>query len=150
MQIKDKQDHNKGTRFFFMTYKLFSKLLIAMPMKPKTCQNCGQNIHGRSDKKFCDDQCRTEFNNRLKSEPPYVRSVNSILKRNRSIIQKLMPTDASRVKINRYRLNEFGFNFMFYTHSYTTKSGTRFMFCYEYGYLQLDQNRMMLLKRNGS
>lgn len=117
-------------------------------MKTKVCQNCGNAMHGRIDKKFCDDACRTEYNNRLKSDPPYVRSVNSILKKNRSIIQKLMPQDLRRVKVNMQRLNEYGFNFTFYTHSYTTRSGIAFVFCYEYGYLKLDQNRCLLLKRN--
>ena len=37
-------------------------------MEAKTCASCGEIIKGRIDKKFCDDACRSNYNNKLNSE----------------------------------------------------------------------------------
>ncbi|MBQ6311618.1 MAG: DUF2116 family Zn-ribbon domain-containing protein [Bacteroidales bacterium] len=34
-------------------------------MGKKTCPVCGKEVNGRSDKKFCSDECRTFYNNSL-------------------------------------------------------------------------------------
>ncbi|MBR4802668.1 MAG: DUF2116 family Zn-ribbon domain-containing protein [Bacteroidales bacterium] len=34
-------------------------------MNRKKCPVCGKDVNGRSDKKFCSDECRTFFNNAL-------------------------------------------------------------------------------------
>lgn len=34
-------------------------------MNRKKCPVCGKEVNGRSDKKFCSDECRTFFNNAL-------------------------------------------------------------------------------------
>ena len=31
------------------------------------CLDCGAVLHGRADKKFCNDQCRNNYNNQLNS-----------------------------------------------------------------------------------
>ncbi|MFA6947300.1 MAG: DUF2116 family Zn-ribbon domain-containing protein, partial [Pedobacter sp.] len=31
----------------------------------RECLDCGAALRGRTDKKFCDDQCRSNFNNRM-------------------------------------------------------------------------------------
>ena len=36
--------------------------------KMKTCLNCGEEINGRVDKKFCCDYCRNHYNNKLNSD----------------------------------------------------------------------------------
>jgi len=35
---------------------------------PKECRNCGEEIlFGRTDKKFCNDACRIDYNNKVKN-----------------------------------------------------------------------------------
>ena len=34
----------------------------------RTCSECGDNIVGRIDKKFCCDACRNSFNNRVNKD----------------------------------------------------------------------------------
>ena len=110
----------------------------------KTCEECGSRITGRIDKKFCSDQCRITYNNRLNSDANnYVRNVNNILRRNRRILQRLNIT--GKTKIGRDRLNEKGFDFNYFTSLYKTKEGAIYYYCYEQGYLEVDKNVFLLV-----
>ncbi|MDF3079150.1 MAG: hypothetical protein K0S09_3039 [Sphingobacteriaceae bacterium] len=112
----------------------------------RVCLDCGTPIKGRSDKKFCDDQCRSNYNNRLKVEDlSFVRQVNHTLKKNRDILQKLNPT--GKTKVNRDKLLKQGFDLNYHTHVYQTQKGTTYYFCYEYGYLLLNEQEVLLVKR---
>jgi hypothetical protein len=113
----------------------------------KQCFYCGEDIKGRIDKKFCDDQCRNSYNNRLNSDASAtVRNINNILRKNRRIIESLLPEEG-KLKTNIQKLQTAGFNFTYHTHTYTTLKGSVYHFCYEYGYLKLDDNLVMLVKR---
>ena len=113
----------------------------------KTCLDCGEPILGRADKKFCNDICRNNYNNRLNSETSnLVRRINAILRKNRRIISELIPED--KITVHRDKLVEKGFNFNYFTSIYTTQKGAEYHFCYEYGYLELDNDFYMLVLRN--
>ncbi len=110
----------------------------------KKCLECGEKIIGRADKKFCSDPCRINYNNKLNSdETNYVRNVNNILRKNRRILLELNTTGKSRV--SRDRLAEKGFDFNYYTSTYTTKEGSHYFYCYEQGYLPVDKNYYLLV-----
>ncbi len=112
----------------------------------RTCLDCGQALIGRADKKFCDDACRSNYNNRQSSgESALLRKVNSILKRNRRTLEKLNPE--GKVKIKRRLLVNEGFHFDYITSTYETAKGDQYRFCYEYGYLLLDNDEVLLVKR---
>lgn len=113
----------------------------------KICPECGYEIVGRSDKRFCSDQCRSAYNNRINNESQqYVRNVNNILKKNRRILQQLNPE--GKAKVNKERLLDLGFHFEFITERYTTRKGSTYFFCYEQGYLPMDNNWFVLVKKN--
>ncbi len=115
----------------------------------RQCLECGKNLMGRIDKKYCDELCRNAHNNRNKSQSsPEVRQINSILLKNRRILQQLIPED--KANVNRSKLEKAGFNFNYITHQYTTKKGSVYRFVYDYGYLPLDDSWFMLVKRNRS
>ncbi len=102
----------------------------------KFCLDCGSPIKGRADKKFCDDQCRSDYNNRLKAASQVqVKKINLILQKNRKVLEKLNPD--GKVKVTRARMEKEGFNFAYFTHFYDTLKGSSYKFCYEYGYLEL-------------
>src|SRR5688572_15010095 len=112
----------------------------------KTCLDCGEIIKGRADKKFCSDQCRNNYNNQLNSDSNnYVRNVNNILRKNRRILAELNPEEKS--KTHKDKLIQKGFDFNYYTNTYTTKKGTVYYFCYEHGYLPLENDFYFLVKR---
>jgi predicted nucleic acid-binding Zn ribbon protein len=113
-------------------------------IEEKVCLECGDKIKGRADKKFCSDQCRISYNNKLNSdETNYVRNVNNILRKNRRILAELNTTGKTRV--NRDKLNEKGFDFTYSTSMYKTKEGGIYHYCYEQGYLEMDNNWFLLV-----
>ena len=111
----------------------------------KKCLECEEPIIGRSDKRFCSDQCRNSYNNRLNSDAnSYVRNISNILRKNRRILQELNPN--GKAKISKDKLLEKGFNLNFHTHTYTTQKGDKYTYCFEYGFLPLVDNMYFLVK----
>ena len=69
----------------------------------RVCRECGDVLQGRADKKFCDDQCRSNYNNKANNNDiAEVRSINSILRRNRRILGAAISSESS-VKIPKGR-----------------------------------------------
>jgi hypothetical protein len=119
-----------------------------MQTNAKTCIECNKPLKGRVDKKFCDDFCRNSYNNKLNSDTNgYVRNINNTLRKNRRILEETVPAAEEMVKMTRSKLLEKGFQFKYYTHTYTNKKGNIYYFCYEYGYLQLDADWLLIVKR---
>lgn len=77
-----------------------------------------------------------------------VKQVNHILKHNRQVMRQLVPEAKGKITVNRSRLLQDGFNFTYHTHTYTTRNGHQYFFCYEYGYLPLENDVIMLVKRD--
>ncbi|MBS1567076.1 MAG: hypothetical protein JST39_22025 [Bacteroidetes bacterium] len=115
----------------------------------RSCIYCRKTLKGRTDKKFCDDSCRNNYNNQLKGEDNnYVRNVNNALRKNRRIIASLLEgAKEGKLKIQRDRLTMLGFAFQYFTHTYTNKEGKIYCYCYEYGYLPLDDNLLLLVRK---
>ncbi|MCK9481251.1 MAG: hypothetical protein M0R38_05750 [Bacteroidia bacterium] len=117
----------------------------------KTCLQCHKPLRGRIDKKFCDDSCRNNYNNRLHSEQNNViRKINNYLKKNRAILAQLLPENEDFIKVKRDKLLNGGFRFEYHTHTYVTQKQQTYLYCYEYGYLPLEQDMMLIVKRNES
>lgn len=116
-----------------------------MPDK-RTCPECGEIIKGRVDKKFCSDACRNAYNNKQNADVTnHVRNINNILKRNRRILEELNPE--GKANVHKNKLNEKGFDFTYFTNTYTNKNGETYHFCYEYGYLPIKNEFYLLVKR---
>ncbi len=110
----------------------------------KKCEECGTLIVGRIDKKFCSDQCRNTFNNRLNSDvTSYIRNTNNALRKNRRILMELNPD--GKVKISREKLLSKGFDFTHFTSAYVTKEGSQYYFCYDRGYLPIEKDYFLLV-----
>lgn len=115
----------------------------------RNCLFCEKPVKGRSDKKFCDDYCRAAYNNELKSAANnYIRNVNNALGKNRRILESLLIEGEQMAKANRDKLLQLGFQFKYITHTYTNQKGNVYHFCYEYGYLPLENNWFLIVKRN--
>ena len=113
----------------------------------RRCLACGKELHGRVDKKFCNDYCRNAYNNSLKSaDSGVVRNINNALIKNRRILEAALGSEGMQ-KVQREKLLHQGFQFKFVTHTYTTKKGDTYFFCYEYGYLPLENGLYLIVKR---
>lgn len=116
--------------------------------EPRLCHSCGKALRGRSDKKYCDDYCRSQYNNQIKSDgDTIVRRVNAVLRKNRTILQKVLPQGEEMYKLPRERLLQMGFNLKHITHTYTNKKGNVYFFCYDFGYLPLEHDWYLVVRR---
>lgn len=113
----------------------------------KTCLLCDKPLRGRADKKFCDDYCRAAYNNELKSPVNnYIRNINNALGKNRRILDAILGTE-EMAKTTRDKLMQKGFLFKYFTHQYLNKKGQTYFFVYEMGYLPLENDWFLIVKR---
>lgn len=130
--------------FVYTCIKPFVTVYNRIFMEEKLCPECGKSIIGRADKKFCSDECRSAFNNtKNRNSNNMMRKVNSTLKRNRDILLSLNPQ--GKANIAKSKLQDTGFNFNYHTNSYTTKTGKTYYFCYDQGYLALENDYFSLV-----
>lgn len=114
----------------------------------RECLDCGAVLRGRADKKFCDDQCRSNYNNHLKAETSSaLKQVNAILRKNHAILTKICT--GSKIKLKRDDLLRYGFDLTYHTHLYCTQNGNTYYFCYNYGYMKLDAEQFLVVRRSG-
>ncbi|MEO3404904.1 hypothetical protein AAFN85_13445 [Mucilaginibacter sp. CAU 1740] len=121
----------------------------------KTCRECGQPLGaGRSDRKFCNDICRTAFNNRRRSENAVesitpeepdaeqkaldrdmaaIQRVYNILLKNRIKLHDLYILFDRRVPLSDF--NRSGINLNYFTSIHTDDVYEKpFKMCFDYGY----------------
>lgn len=112
----------------------------------RECLDCGTPLRGRADKKFCDDQCRSNYNNHLKSGfATTIRPVNAILRKNHSILSRLCT--GNKVRLKKDDLLRHGFDLTYHTHLYNTLNGNMYYFCYDYGYMRLDGEVFLVVRK---
>jgi len=112
----------------------------------RLCPECGDKIIGRADKKFCSDACRNTHNNALnKDAKNLVRNVNNRLRKNYRILETLNSKD--KTKTTKEKLIRLGFSFEYFTSIYTTKAGAVYFYLYDQGYLPLENDFYLLVRR---
>lgn len=115
-------------------------------MENKNCLECGTPVKGRIDKKFCNDYCRNAYNNKVnKDSKNLIRNINNRLRKNYKILSELNTT--GKTKVTRTKLYDKGFDFNFFTSVYTTKTGNTYFYIYDQGYLVLENDYYLLIKK---
>ncbi|MCB0401178.1 MAG: hypothetical protein KDD41_03785 [Flavobacteriales bacterium] len=116
-------------------------------MEHQKCMECGERIVGRSDKKFCSDYCRNTFNNKIHREgKKLIRATNARLQKNWRILEELNPEASTQIL--KDDLLDLGFDFNLCTSIYWTKEGKPICFCYNQGFLKLDEHVYSIIKKN--
>ena len=116
-------------------------------MSDRKCLECFEQLRGRADQKFCNDQCRSAYNNRQFIDSNHViRSINRILKKNYLILSGLNPEGKATVQVSD--LQKKGYRFDYYTCSYATRNSRIYYFCYDLGYCELENTKVMLIRRD--
>lgn len=114
----------------------------------KNCMDCGDPLHGRSDKKFCSDACRNSYNNKQhKDQTNLMRNINNKLRKNFRILSELSFSDG-KAKTHKNSLMASGFDFEFFTNLKTYKNGSQYVFVYDYGYKILDGDFVLVVKKD--
>lgn len=115
-------------------------------MEHRTCLECGDVVKGRVDKKFCSDYCRNSYNNKVnKDSKNLIRNINNRLRKNYKILNEL--NISGKTKVSRSKLYDKGFDFQLFTSIYTTKKGSTYYYVYDEGYLALENELFLLIKR---
>ena len=124
-------------------------MIPSFNQEARHCLACGKPIRGRIDKKCCNDYCRNLYNNRRRPRTKassYVKTVNSILIRNRSILESLMPDNSRSIRTSVQKLKLHRFQFSYFTHQQTISGGKTCYCCYDYGFLPLNNERCLVMK----
>jgi len=101
----------------------------------KKCVQCGKQLTGRIDKKFCGDYCRNTFNNQNKrADEKYIQEVNRIIRKNRKILKSLCPIGKATVR--KEVLDTMAYDYRYFSTIY--KSGKQVYYvCYDYAFSPL-------------
>lgn len=111
----------------------------------RKCLECGAEMEGRSDKKFCSDLCRNTYNNKLYRKARNVISyVNRRLASNRRILDSLYSD--GRTTVSKSLLEEERFDFGYYTSSSKNRLGRTTYRCYEFTYSSDKHNNITIEK----
>ena len=112
----------------------------------KNCLECGDKMVGREDKKFCGDGCRNAYNNKMnKDHTNLMRNINNKLRKNYRVLSELNPE--GKTKTTKNKLISRGFDFDLITSVYTTKTGNTYYFVYDQGYMTVENEGYVLVKK---
>jgi hypothetical protein len=100
------------------------------------CLLCGKELVGRSDKKFCDPQCKSAYQYQKEKQNPerFYNKVDNQLKLNRRLLKEY--NKGGKVTIRAKVLLDQGFNPNFFTHYWKNQKGEVYLFVYEFGFLK--------------
>lgn len=106
------------------------------------CENCGATLEGRSDKKYCDNYCKSayQYKNEKENQSNFYLKVDKQLKSNRKILKAYNKAGKSTVRAEE--LLKEGFIPNYFTHYWKNQKGDLYLFCYEYGFLKRVENNL--------
>jgi len=116
-------------------------------MNDRRCLKCQEPLRGRADQKFCNYQCRSAYNNQQYVESNNViRTINRILKKNYFILTAL--NSEGKTTTSKIDLQKKGYRFDYFTCSYPTRNSKINYFCYDQGYREQENNKIILVRRD--
>ena len=108
----------------------------------KECLYCNKELEGRTDKKFCDPQCKSAHQYQQAQEQPerFYNKVDNQLKLNRKILKEF--NKGGKVTVRTEVLRDLGFDSNFFTHYWKNTKGDVYLFVYEFGFLKRTENNV--------
>lgn len=112
----------------------------------RCCRFCGAELYGRSDKKFCDDNCRNNYHykTKCKEDDGVVKTVNVALSSNREILKSLCA--GSKAIVKKKLLDDQDFDYELITNIYKAKSESEYRIVYDYAYKMLNDDDVKILR----
>lgn len=119
---------------------------------PKDCLYCNKEIlFGRTDKRFCNDTCRNNYNREIRARKtfvePAVKEIFRVIQKNYDILNSVtMKFNFSLPHVvSRQFLIDNNFHFKFFTSIRKQSDGSIYCFCFEYGWKELPDHKVMLI-----
>lgn len=105
----------------------------------RKCLACHAELFGRSDKKYCDQYCKSNYQyQQIKADNSSIHfRVTKQLKKNRTILKEFNKAGKATVRVQD--LVNLGFNPRIFTHYWKTKRNT-YLFVYDYGFMKIMDN----------
>ncbi len=104
----------------------------------KHCPVCEMEIRGRTDKKFCSLKCKSAYQyQKHKTEEVLYHTIDKQLKTNRKLLKAYNKSGLSTIR--KEKLLSEGFNPKYFTNYWKNQKGQVYLFCYEYGFLELKE-----------
>lgn len=127
-----------GEYTFLSVYKRFIANGYArgyIVIKPgMNCIHCSEECKGRSDKKFCSDDCRSAYHNKQRTQiSDYGKNILRQLKINRSVLLNM--SKKSQYSLDMVSLHRMGFNEEYFTSKYKQDSSEVYE-CIDISYIQ--------------
>ena len=117
-------------------------------MEKPTCILCGKQIAGRTDKKFCSLACKNTSNySRRRQTKSMTQSIDSILHKNREILDVIMGPKRKRMHIEKTELTQMGFQFSYMTGYYTNSKGKLYHYVYDFAWMEFTGEKLMIVKK---
>jgi hypothetical protein len=116
-------------------------------MQTYTCINCEKQIKGRPDKKYCSSNCKNQYNyNRRKQTKSETKAIDSILHRNREILDTLMGSKRVKMEISKTELTLMGFQYKYFTGTHINKVGKLYHIVYNFAWMEFTQQKVLIIK----
>jgi len=108
----------------------------------KECLSCGKDLTGRTDKKYCDPQCKSAHQYEREKRKPerFYNKVDNQLRLSRRILKQF--NKAGKATVRLHTLTNEGFNPNFFTHYWKNKKGDVYLFVYEFGFLKISERNI--------
>lgn len=117
---------------------------LVMDALLQTCLFCEKELKGRIDKQFCNAHCKSQYHNRNpNSDEAFIRSINQQIRKNRSALRTACPMGKATVPIDF--LIRLGMDFKYHTHVWKSNNNNKYVFCYDYGYMKIDDQTKVLI-----
>ena len=111
----------------------------------RCCIFCGRELTGRSDKKFCDDNCRNNHSYKQnKYNNDVINKINKSLLYNRNILKSITKSRRKIVKKQILVNNKFNFDMM--TGVRRTQKQQEYKLVYDYAYRYINDEDVLIIK----
>lgn len=116
-------------------------------MDIKQCKTCGESVDDRPNKLFCSAKCKSRYHNikawkKREKQRKKMAIIGYTLKKhwkNRKILKKLIPPDASTLEVSKKELKNAGFDFYYITgYKPTENNDQSILFVYDYSLTYID------------
>lgn len=110
-----------------------------------TCQSCSKEFEGRSNKKFCSNECKNKHHNAAHREKQEViTDINKILHRNWTTLHHLYGIYRS-APISMNIVEAYGFNKKYFTHVQNSPIGEKYTMAYDVGFKNHIDNQIQIV-----
>ena len=112
------------------------------------CIQCGIEILGRSDKKFCSAVCKNNFNNKLrKLTIKETAIVDAYLHGNREILMHVMGSH-KKIQIDKLQLSKVRFKFEYHTGHYINKEAKTYWQVYDFAWMEFSDQKILIVRKS--